>query len=130
MEVLEELRKLLLPVFGMEDISEVNPEYSLVNDIGADSLDFVEIIHLIEKNFGIVVTTNSLMAGGKNYKTEELFDEGLLTENGEKLLKDSFQSREEQIKKGMSKIDLFSLLTVEDLAQIIKEKINELDRVC
>ena len=40
----EKLREILLPVLGLDEIEEVQPEHSLVKDLEADSIDFVEII--------------------------------------------------------------------------------------
>lgn len=40
------------------DESEVRPEASLTNDLGADSLDTVELIMEFEKQFGLSIPDN------------------------------------------------------------------------
>lgn len=116
------LRELLLPVFGLESIEEVLPAHSLVNDLDADSLDFIEIIHLVEVNFGVVLTQEEIMMGGKNLQGGGLFEDGQLTAGGEALLKKNFPERADLLKVGMTKVEMFSLLTVQDLTNIIEEE--------
>jgi acyl carrier protein len=42
------------------DIAEVQPHSRLVTDLGADSLDFVDLIFTVEKRFGIRIRENDL----------------------------------------------------------------------
>jgi acyl carrier protein len=49
------LQEMFLPVFGLTSTDEIPVEAALVTDIGADSLDFVEIIYLIEREFRVVI---------------------------------------------------------------------------
>jgi acyl carrier protein len=37
------------------DVEEVNPEASFVDDLGADSLDTVELVMALEEEFGIEI---------------------------------------------------------------------------
>ena len=121
----ERLRKILLPVFGLHSIDEVQPQHSLISDLGAESLDFVEIFHLIDRTFGVELTANSMMAGGQNVRTDELFEAGKLSAAGLDLLQKNFSTRRERIFTGMTKVQLFSLITVADLATIIESKMQE-----
>ncbi len=122
MEIEEKLRNLLLPVFGLNSTDEVQPEHSLINDLGADSIDFVEIIYLIEREFGVIIKTNEIMIGGANINSNDLFVEGQLTEQGAIFLNKNFPESSSDFKTGMTRIDLFCSLTVRDLANIIKKK--------
>ena len=130
MSVENKLRKLLLPVFGLNSIDDVQPRHSLITDLGAESLDFVEIFHLIDRTFGVELTANSMMAGGKNIKTDELFDAGKLSAEGLTLLQNTFYTKREQLFIGMTKVQLFSLITVSDLAMIIESKIQDAGKKC
>lgn len=122
MEIETKLREVLLPVFGMESIEEINPGDSFVKDLDADSLDFIEIMHLVEMNFGVTVTQEEIMLGGKNVDTNGLFEDGKLTPGGADLLKENFPERKDNLQTGMTKVELFTLLTVEDLAGIIRQE--------
>jgi acyl carrier protein len=124
MDIENKLREILLPVFELESIEEIQPDQSLIKDLGADSLDFVEILFLIERNFNIVITAQEIMLGGMKVNAEELFTDSLLTDNGLKQLLQNFPERTDKLKVGMSKIELFSLITVRDLASLIQSKIQ------
>lgn len=122
MSVEQRLRELLLPVFGLDGIDEILPEASLVRDIGADSLDFVEITYLIEQEFGVVLKTSELLALGSGGDAESYFVEGRLTEAGAAILNQQFDGEAARFAAGMTKIALFESITVHDLAGIIESK--------
>ena len=125
MSVLVKLQELLLPVFGLDSIEEVQPEFALVNDLGADSIDFVEIVYLIEKNFKVSLKTDEMILGGVIISSETLFEDGLLGSEGVEHLKNAFPNRADEFKENTSKVELFAKLTVNDLAQVIEYKQNE-----
>ena len=50
MSVEEKVRKIIAEKLGV-DLAEVVPEASFVNDLGADSLDLVELIMTMEEEF-------------------------------------------------------------------------------
>lgn len=53
-EISEKVKAIIVDKLGVE-ASEVTPEASFSNDLGADSLDTVELIMELEKEFGISV---------------------------------------------------------------------------
>ena len=125
MNVELEFRTALLPVFSLESIDEILPEHSLVNDIGADSLDFVEIIYVIEQNFGITLKTSQILVGGENISNEDIFDDGQLSQKGYEIICAKFPEKAELVKPGATKIDLFRTITVGDIIKIIEQKLSE-----
>ena len=62
--VFEKVRELLASQFEL-DISKINEDTDIVGDLGADSLDLVEMIMMLEEEFGIVITDESIYT----YKT-------------------------------------------------------------
>jgi len=52
--IAERVQKIIIDKLGVED-SEVTPEASFTNDLGADSLDTVELIMEFEKEFDISI---------------------------------------------------------------------------
>ncbi|MCL1811949.1 MAG: phosphopantetheine-binding protein [Treponema sp.] len=117
------LQEILLPVFGLTSTDEIPIEASLVNDIGADSLDFVEIVYLIEQTFSVVIKPGELAGGGTEQNTDDFFAEGRLTASGAQAIKDHFADGSDRIKEGMTKIELFRSISVADLAEIIQRRI-------
>lgn len=118
------LKEILARVFNLESRDNINNSDSLITDLGADSLDFVEIIHLIERTFGVVIKTDEIMLGGSGLAMEELFLDGRLTGDGAARLKGAFPAKQEQFRESMTKVDMFSLLTVADLKAIIQAKLD------
>lgn len=113
------LRALLLPVFGLASSDELPATAALVNDIGADSLDFVEITYLIERDFGVVLKPGELVVAGATLDTAGLVVEGRLTMAGVTALRAQLPDAAERFAVGMTKIDLFRTITIRDLAAII-----------
>ncbi|MFQ5446796.1 MAG: acyl carrier protein [Saprospiraceae bacterium] len=52
--IAERVTKIIVEKLGVEE-SEVTPEASFTNDLGADSLDTVELIMELEKEFDISI---------------------------------------------------------------------------
>ena len=50
----DKVKEIIIDKLGVED-SEVSPESSFTNDLGADSLDTVELIMELEKEFNIAI---------------------------------------------------------------------------
>ena len=54
MSTLDKVKDVIMDKLGVED-SKINMEASFVNDLGADSLDTVELIMEFEEEFGIEI---------------------------------------------------------------------------
>lgn len=50
----EKVKKVIVEQLGVE-ASEVTPEASFIEDLGADSLDIVELVMAFEEEFGIEI---------------------------------------------------------------------------
>jgi len=55
MSVEERVKSIIVEQLGV-DADEVNPEASFVEDLGADSLDTVELIMAFEEEFGVEIS--------------------------------------------------------------------------
>ena len=51
----EKVQKLLAESLNIDDPSKITMESNIVQDLGADSLDMVEMLMSLEDNFGITV---------------------------------------------------------------------------
>ncbi len=54
MNVEERVKKIIAEQLGVEE-EDINPESSFVEDLGADSLDTVELVMAFEEEFGIEI---------------------------------------------------------------------------
>ena len=50
----EKVKKIIVEQLGVEE-SQVNPEAKFIEDLGADSLDTVELVMALEEEFGIEI---------------------------------------------------------------------------
>ncbi|HAK59825.1 MAG TPA: hypothetical protein DCO77_05505 [Nitrospiraceae bacterium] len=130
MTIEAQLRNSLLPVFGFHSTEQIPEDASLVNDLGADSLDFVEIVYLIERDFGVVLKTNELMVAGASVDPDTLFVEGRLSEEGASMLNQQFPDSNGRFKAGMTKVGFFQSISVRDLANIIRQRTSEMRKPC
>jgi len=53
-EIVEEMKQVVAEQLGVK-VEEIKPEASFVDDLGADSLDAVELIMALEEKFGIEI---------------------------------------------------------------------------
>lgn len=68
-EIFEKVQQTLVDALGVDD-DEVTPEATLSGDLGAESIDYLDIVFRLEKNFGIKIPRG------------ELFPENLAGESG------------------------------------------------
>jgi acyl carrier protein len=113
----------LVDALGVDD-DEVTPEATMVGDLGAESIDFLDIVFKLEKAFGI------------NIPREELFPDDILTDA--KFVQDGKVTADglSELKKRLPWADLskFSqnprvqdfgnLLTVNDLCRYVLSKLS------
>ena len=79
-EIFEKVKQTLSNALGIE-AEDVRPESSLVRDLGAESIDFIDIIFRLEKTFDIKIPSGDLFPG--NILNDERFlKEGKVTEAG------------------------------------------------
>jgi acyl carrier protein len=115
---------MLLPVFNLPSIDQIKPEVSLVRDLGAESLDFVQIIYLVEKEFGVVLQPDQIMSGAATEDPEKMFDEGKLTAEAAALLNRTFPGHAEPFGEGMTRQSIYVAITVRDLAGAIAARLS------
>lgn len=53
-DIAQKVKQIIIDKLGVEE-SEVTPEASFTNDLGADSLDTVELVMAFEEEFGVEV---------------------------------------------------------------------------
>lgn len=59
-EIIEQIRATLAEEFEV-DTDKIQPEANLIDTLELDSLDFVDIVVLIEQNFGFTVSGNDFV---------------------------------------------------------------------
>ena len=73
-EIFDKVREALVDALGVED-DEVTPDATLVGDLGAESIDFLDIVFRLEKTFGVLVRSGLHCSPG-SHRTLGTFPEG------------------------------------------------------
>lgn len=58
-EIFEKVQETLVDALGVDD-DEVTPTATLIGDLGAESIDFLDIVFRLEKNFDIKIPRGEL----------------------------------------------------------------------
>ena len=79
-EVFARVREALVGALGVDE-EEVTPEATLTGDLGAESIDFLDIVFRLEKEFGIKIPRGDLFPDNL-FTNEQYVQNGKLTEAG------------------------------------------------
>ncbi len=85
-EIFEKVRETLVDALGVDD-DEVTPEATLIGDLGAESIDFLDIVFRLEKNFDIKIPRGELFPENIASADSGFVVGGKVTENGLEELK-------------------------------------------
>ena len=116
----QKLREELVPILGLDSVDEVQPDMALVADIGAESIDFVEIMYMIENTFGVKIKISELTRGEDVAETAEAGEQRLTAERAAWL---NEQLGPGHFTEGMTTADVFRVFTVHNLARVIENKL-------
>jgi len=86
-EAFEKVKETLVDALGVDD-EEVTPEAILTGDLGAESIDFLDIVFRLEKAFNIKIPSGDLFPDNV-LNNPEYAENGKLTEAGMAKLKES-----------------------------------------
>ncbi|HUT93277.1 MAG TPA: acyl carrier protein [Thermoguttaceae bacterium] len=122
-EIFEKIRDALVEALGVDD-DEVTPEATLVGDLGAESIDFLDIVFRLEKAFDIKIPRGELFPEDVLTNPEYVHD-GRVTEAGLAELRSRmpFANLDEFAKNPIVQ-DFGSLLTVADMCRFIEGKLE------
>ncbi|MEZ4705301.1 MAG: acyl carrier protein [Bdellovibrionota bacterium] len=54
-EIMSKLKQVITDQLGVEDESKITPEATFIEDLGADSLDVVELVMAMEETFELEI---------------------------------------------------------------------------
>ncbi|MBN2582498.1 MAG: acyl carrier protein [Planctomycetes bacterium] len=79
-EIFEKVREAMVGALGVDE-DEVTPEATLTGDLGAESIDFLDIVFRLEKEFGIKIPRGDLFPDNL-FTDEQYVQNGKLTDAG------------------------------------------------
>lgn len=122
-EVFEKVQAALVDALGVED-DEVTPEATMVGDLGAESIDFLDIVFKLEKSFGIEIPREELFPDDILTNAEYVAD-GKVTDGGLTALKERLPWADLSKFEGNPRVqDFGNLLTVQDLCKYVETKVS------
>jgi acyl carrier protein len=103
----------------------VKADSRLMMDLGADSLDLVELMFLLEEEFGIRMSREDLSLSAQLGLPEEELRQGeVLTPRALELLRQRFPAAADTLREGATRRDLAALLTVEEIARSVRARLQ------
>ena len=125
-EVFEKVRTALVDALGVDE-EEVTREATLVGDLGAESIDFLDIVFRLEKAFDIKIPRGELIP--EDVLTNSAYvKEGLVTESGLAELRKRMPFADlENFAKNPIVQDFANLLTVADMCRFVESKVQVSD---
>jgi len=123
-EVFQEVQEVLVDALGLDD-DEVTNDATLMGDLGAESIDFLDIVFRLEKAFGIKVPREELFPAESLMNNPEYINNGKLTEKGLTELRDKMPHTDFAAFENDPDINkLGELFTVGAIVNYVETKLN------
>ena len=122
-EVFEKIQAALVDALGVDE-EDVKPEATLVGDLGAESIDFLDFVFRLEKGFNIKIPQGELMPEDVLKDTRYVID-GKVTETGlAELRKRMPYANLDEFAQNPVVQDFTKLFTVADLCRFVEGKLG------
>ena len=122
-EVYEKIKVALVDALGVDE-DEITPEATLVGDLGAESIDFLDIVFRLEKAFSIKIPRGELFP--EDVLTDAKYvQDGRVTDTGlAELRKRMPFANLDDFAKNPVVQDFGNLLTVADMCRFVEGKVE------
>lgn len=125
-EVFEGVKNALVEALGVEE-DEVTPEATLLGDLGAESIDILDIVYRLEKTFGIKIERGELVPDDiVNDQAGKYVDkDGKLTALGLSEIQKRLPYADlTSFEKNPMVQNVTTVLTVQDMCYIVESKLG------
>lgn len=128
-EVFEKIKPLIQEVTGARE-NQIKMDTGLMQDLGAESIDLLDLSFLIEETFGVTLEADEFERQASKRIPSGVYEkDGYLTDEAlEELKKALPEVPAEHLKPGLKKIELPSVLNVAVFVHLIQCKLAETDR--
>lgn len=121
-EVFEKVKEALVEALAVDD-DDVTPDATMVGDLGAESIDFLDIVYRLEKAFDISISRGDLFPDDILTNAEYVND-GKVTPAGLAKLKERMPFADlSKFEANPLVQDFGNLLTVQDLCNYVQSKV-------
>jgi len=124
-EIFEKVREILVNSLGVEP-EAVTPDARITDDLGAESIDYLDIAFQTEKAFGIPIKPNEMLLGES--PDERYVRDGKITEAGlEELRRRLPHASFDRLEQTRDVRDFQSIFTVDSLVQFVAARVADRD---
>ncbi len=96
---------------------------NLMDDLGAESLDFLDIVFRLEREFGIQITRGEMERASRGDMTaDEFAPGGVISERGLARLRELMPEAADRIKPGLRPSMILTLFSVQTFANMVHGK--------
>lgn len=104
-------------------VDQVSPTVSLIEELGAESLDFLDIVFKLERAYDIQITRGELERAARGDMSDEEFAPGgVISEAGLARLRELMPEAAAHIKPGLHPAQILSLFTVQTFVHLVVGK--------
>ena len=123
-EIFKQVHEVMVDALGVDD-DEVTPQSTLIGDLGAESIDFLDIVFRLEKAFGIKIPREELFPAESLMNNPEFVANGKFTKKGLAELRAKISHTDlSTFEKDPDINKLGSLFTVEAIVNYVENKLN------
>ncbi len=123
-EIFGKVQDTLIDALGVDD-DEVTPEATLIGDLGAESIDFLDIVFRLEKNFDLKIPRGELFPENLAGADSSFFQNGSITEDGIAELRTRLPHADIDKLAADPQVDnIPDLFTVQMIVNFLKSKLN------
>jgi acyl carrier protein len=123
-EIFNNVQGVLVDALGVDD-EEVTMEAALMGDLGAESIDFLDIVFRLEKTFGIKIPREELFPAESLMNNSSFISNGKLTETGLNELRQKIPHIDlSEFEKNPDINKLGNLFTVGAIVNYVDSKLN------
>jgi acyl carrier protein len=123
-EVFQKVQEVLVDALGVDD-DEVTADATLMGDLGAESIDFLDIVFRLEKTFGMKVPREELFPVEGLLNDADLVSNGKLTDKGLSELRERVPHTDlREFEKDPDINKLADLFTVNAIVNYVDSRIN------
>ena len=123
-EIIQQVQEVLVDALGVDD-DEVTIEATLMGDLGAESIDFLDIVFRLEKAFGIKIPREELFPAENLMNNSEFIHNGKLTEKGLTELREKMPHTDlSEFEKDPDINKMGDLFTVGAIVNYVENKLN------
>lgn len=123
-EIFSKVQETLVDALGVDD-DEVTSEATLIEDLGAESIDFLDIVFRLERSFDIKIPRGELFPENLASADSGFVEDGVVTEAGITELRSKMKHADVDSFASDPKVENISnLFTVKMICSFLEEKLG------